>query len=223
MWGSSPGTDFWLFCNNADQIPAGGSATELKTHGWEGEGFSYLAGSGADFLSGSPIADAGTTGGFNFDAANDHLISPFIFGDYAHAVMFKQIMGYLPTTLNLEVFGRFGANPDENASGFGWLEAGGGGGSPADADLMAFIGLGATNFEIIRGDGTVDASVAVYDTDPHSFKISITGAVVTWYIDDVSQGTLVVQDNLWPVAFTANTETGGTADPVVSQVHIWYN
>lgn len=219
-WGQSPGTDYFLKCHEADMAAAGGR--DLVNHGWESGGFSYLASSGADFLSGTPVADRGTLGGFNFDAANDYLISPFIFGDYAAALEFQNIMGYLPTTLVLEVYARFAANADENATGFGFLEAGGGGGSPADADMMAFIGMGATHFELIRGDGTVDASAAVFDTDPHLFKISLTGAVVTWYIDDVSQGTLVVQDDLWPCAFVINTETGGDGDPVVSWAHVHY-
>ncbi len=219
-WGQSPGTDFCILMHEEDMVAAGGR--DLANHGWEANGFSFLAPSGADFLSGTPIADRGTSGGFNFDTAGDYLISPFMFGDYAAATMFRHFMGYLPTTLVLEVYARFGANADENATGFGWLEAGGGGGVAADADMMAFIGMGATNFELIRGDGTVDASAAVFDTDPHIFKISITGAVVTWYIDDVSQGTLVVQDDLWPCAFIINTEAGGTGDPVVSRVDIHY-
>lgn len=218
-WGQSPGTDYWLVCHESDMVAAGGR--DLSDHGWSANGFSFKEGSGADFLSGVPIADAGAIGGFNFDTAGDYLISPFIFGDFAHAKMFRNLMGYLPTTLCLEVFATFAANPDENASGFGFCEAGATG-ALADGDMMAFIGPGGSKFELIRGDGTVDEGVAVYDTDPHLFKIVITGAVVTWYIDDVSQGTLVVQDDLWPVAFAINTEGSGTADPVVSWAHVWY-
>ena len=223
-WGELPGTDFWIFCGSTDTPPTGD--TDLVSYGWETSGvstFTYLPGSGADFLSGSPIADAGATGGYNFGTAGDYLISPFIFGDYVHARMVQELLGYFPTELNLEVYGRFAANPDENASGFGFVEAGGGGGVLADADLMAFIGPGGSNFELIRGDGTVDAGAAAYDTDPHLFKIKCSGMTAEWFIDDVSQGTLGLQDDLWPVAFAINTEAGGTADPVVSWVHVYYN
>ena len=219
-WGNQLGTDYWANFHNADQIAGGGD--DLVAHGWEASGFSFLAPSGADFLSGDPIADAGTTGGFNFDAANDFLISPFVFGAFAHAKAFEAIMGYLPTALHLEVFARFAANPDENASGFGWLEAGGGGGSPADADMMAFIGPGATQFELIRGDGTIDAGLEVKDTDPHLWKILCAGTTAEWFIDGVRQGSISLQTNLWPVAFVINTESTGTADPVASWAHIWY-
>ena len=218
-WGCRPATDFWVVFNTSDLAPSGD--WDLLSNGWESVGWSHLAPSGADFLSGTPTADIGTTGGANFDTAGDYLISPFQFGDYSHARMVQELLGYLPTELNLEVYGRFAANPDENASGFGFVEAGGGGSVLADADLMAFIGLGGTKFELIRGDGTVDESVAVYDTDPHLFKIKCSGTTAEWFIDDVSQGTLGLQDDLWPVAFGVSVET--TADPVVSWAHVWYN
>ena len=145
QWSTSAGTDFWLIGGGADLIEAG--ANDLDQFGWETAGFEYTAGSDADFLS---AADPGVTGGLDFATAEDFLISPFIFGDYAHGQMVKELLGYDPTSLNLEVYGRFAANADENASGFGWVEAGGGGGVLADADLLAFIGIGATQFELIH-------------------------------------------------------------------------
>jgi hypothetical protein len=123
---------------------AGGK--DLADRGWGSGGFSHLAPSGADFLSNS-----GTTGGFNFDTAGDFLISPYIFGDIGASTLYEDVMGSVPTKMTMEVYGRFGANADENATGFGFLEAGAGVTSPADADMMAFIGMGATNFELIRG------------------------------------------------------------------------
>jgi hypothetical protein len=195
---------------------AGGK--DLADRGWGSGGFSHLIPSGADFLG-----DGGTTGGFNFDTAGDFLISPYIFGDSGASSLFEDVMLYVPTAMTMEVYGRFAANPDENASGFGFLESGAGFTSPSDADMMAFIGCGATNFELIRGDGTVDAGITVYDTDPHMFAIKFEGALANWYIDGVDQGSIGIQDNLWPTAFCINTESGGTADPCVSWVHIFYS
>lgn len=222
FWGSSAGTDYWAVFGDTAMIETA-TQGDLDLWGWETTDVAFIVGSGADFLSGSPIADAGTIGGIHTDATADFLISPFIFGDFSHTQMVAGLLGYTPTNLNMECYAMFSANSDENATGFGFVEAGGGGGALADADMMAFIGTGGTKFEIIRGDGTVDASVDNVDTDPHLWKITCSGTTAEWFIDGVSQGTITLQDNLWPVSWAVNTETSGTDDPVVSWVHIWYD
>jgi len=81
-WGCESGTDFWAFFGEADMAAAGGK--DLADDGWEASGFSYLVGSGAGLLS---SAVKGTIGGLNFDTTGDYLISPAIFGGYAHALV----------------------------------------------------------------------------------------------------------------------------------------
>lgn len=214
-WGHAAGSDFWLICNDVDMVPGG--AVGLENYGWISAGFSYLAGTGADFLSSS---DVGTTGGFNFDVAQDTLVSPFIFGDYAHLTMVEDILGYTPTTLNAEFYMRLAANNDEQASGAGFFEQG----TVAPltkAETMACIGSGGTNFEI--HSGAAEDSGSTDDTSPHVFKITATsGSTFEWWIDGTSQGTLAIQDDLWPAAFGVGTQAAGTNDPVLSWAHVWY-
>ncbi|KKK70454.1 hypothetical protein LCGC14_2923810, partial [marine sediment metagenome] len=116
-WGDAAATDFWGFFGNLITVEAG--LGDLDDYGWLTTGFAHLAGTGADFISNSPIADAGTIGGLDFNAVNDSIVSPFIFGDYAHARMVQAITGVLPTSLNMECYARFAASTDENETGIG--------------------------------------------------------------------------------------------------------
>ena len=217
-WGHAIGTDYHAFFGEADEAASGGK--DLVGDGWETNGFGYLAASGANFLD---VDNQGTMGGFNFDVASDYLISPFIFGSYCRGRFMQDLFGYFPTTLTMEVMAYFASTAaDEQATGFGFVEAGSGGGVLAKADLMAFISVGATNFELHSGAAADEGSAK--DTSPHVFKIVITfGGSAEWFIDDVSQGTIAIQSALWPVAWAANTQAGGNNDPVVCWVDIEYN
>ncbi len=214
-WGKQAATDFWAFFGDLQAIEATVFG-DLDSFGWLTNSFSYLAGSGADFMSSSGI---GTTGGLNFDAGGDLLTSPFIFGDYAHALMAGQILGKMPTSLNMECYARLAANNDENGSGFGFIEAGGA--TTTAADQMAYISSGGTVFELHSG-ATEDAG-ATNDTDPHLWKIKCSGTTAEWFMDGTLQGSIALQDDLWPVAWGVGTEGGGDNDPVMSWVHIWYS
>ncbi len=216
-WADAAGTDFWAFFGNV--VATEGGVGDLDDFGWVTTGFSVLAGSGADFLSGSPTADIGTTGGINFDTASDALTSPFIFGDYAHGRMVQEFLRHFPTELNMECYARFAATGDENGSGFGFLEAGG---TPIEvASTMAYISSGGTVFEL--HSGAAEDAGDTDDTDPHLWRIKCTGTTAEWFIDGTSQGTIALQDDLWPVAFSAGTQSGGSNDPVLSWVHVWYS
>lgn len=213
-WGAEPGTDFWA--NWGDLTMADAAASDLVANGWLTVGFSQLAGSGADFISSS---DVGTTGGLNFDTAGDYITSPFIFGDYAHALLAGQILGYMPTSLNMECYARFAANNDENESGFGFIEAGGT--AITTASEMAYISDGGTLFELHSG-ATEDAGAA-HDTSAHQWKIKCSGTTAEWFIDGTSQGTIALQNDLWPVAWSAGTKAAtGANDPVIAWIHCWY-
>lgn len=217
-WAALPATDYWANWGDIKQIPAD-AIGDLDLYGWITTGFSHTVGSGADFMSSS---DVGTTGGLNFDTHSDVILSPYIFGDYAHALLVGQILGYMPTSLNMECYARFAANADEAASGFGFLEAGSSPGPPADADLMAFISTDGTNFQLGGTGGTELDTGAVDDTAAHQWKIQCKGTTAEWWIDGTSQGSISLQNDLWPVCWAAGTELNGTCDPVVSWVHLWY-
>jgi len=166
-------------------------------------------------------ADVGTTGGLNFDTAGDYIISPFIFGDYAHALLAGQILGYMPASLNMECYARFAANNDEEETGFGFLEAGVDAGALAKADLMAYITTDGTDFSLESG-AAADAG-STDNIDPHQWKIRCKGTTAEWWIDGVSQGAIALQDDLWPVAWGAGTKAAtGANDPVIAWTHIWY-
>lgn len=215
-WGAFPATDYWA--NWGDLTFADAAASDLVANGWLTSGFSQLASSGADFISSS---DVGTPGGLNFDAVSDYIISPFIFGDYAHALLAGQILGYMPTVLNMECYARFAANADEEETGFGFLEAGVDANALVKADLMAYITSDGTNFSL-ESAAAADAG-SEDNTDPHQWKIKCFSTTAEWFIDGVSQGTIALQEDLWPVAWGAGTKAGtGTNDPVINFVHIWY-
>lgn len=216
-WGSMAATDYWANFGDLTLVPA--DSSDLDLYGWvEGGTWVYLAGSGADFISNSPIADAGTTGGAHFDDASDAITSPYIFGDYAHALLAGQFLGYMPTSLNMECYARFSANGDENGSGFGFIEAGGS--AATTNDTMAYISTGGTVFEL--HSGAAEDAGATDDMNPHLWKIKCKGTTAEWFLDGTSQGTIDLQDDLWPVAWSAGTQSGGSNDPVVSWVHIYY-
>ncbi len=215
-WGSAAGTDFWAVFGDLTLVP--GDSTDLDLFGWVEAGtFVHLAGSAADLLSSS---DVGDTGGAHIDTAGDSIVSPFIFGDYAHARMAEGILGHAPTILNMECYARFSADGgDDEDSGFGFVEAGAA--SPfVKAGLMAFITSDGTNFSLESG-ASADAGSADNQA-AHLWKIQFTSSAVEWFIDGTSQGTLALQEDLFPIAWGASVGSGGTADPVISWVHIWY-
>lgn len=215
-WGAEPGTDFWA--NWGDLTMADAAASDLVANGWLTSGFSHLAGSAADFISST---DLGSSGGLYLDAHSDYIISPFIFGDYAHALLAGQILGYMPTSLNMECYARFVANNDEEETGFGFLEAGVDANALVKADLMAYITSDGTNFSLESG-AAADAG-STDNTTAHQWKIQCKGTTAEWWIDGTSQGTIALQNDLWPVAWGAGTKaSSGANDPVVSWVHIWY-
>ncbi len=216
-WGSAAGTDYWANFGDLTLVPA--DSSDLDLTGWVEAGtWVHLAGSGADFISSSTV---GTTGGAHIDVAGDAIRSPFIFGDYAHAKMVEGLLGYEPTLLNMECYARFNADGgDDEDSGFGFVEAGAA--TPfVKAGLMALITSDGTNFSLESG-AAADAGSAD-NQDPHLWKISVSSASIEWFIDGTSQGTLALQAALWPVAWGASVGAGGTADPVISWVHIWYS
>ena len=214
-WAEAAATDYWANWANIVSIP-GNAIGDLDLYGWVTTGFSHTVGSAADFMSSS---DQGTTGGLNFDAAGDLIHSPFIFGDWAHQQMVAGILGYEPTTLNMECVARFVAGNNEEATGFGFLIAGSSG-THVKADLAAYITTDGTNFSL-EDVSEADAG-ATEDTDPHLWRISISGTTAEWFIDGTSQGTTTLGLDEWPACWGAGTAAGGANDPVISWVHIWY-
>jgi hypothetical protein len=216
-WGAYAATDYWANFGNPDAIPAN-AIGDPDLYGWATTGYSHTLGSAADFLSST---DVGTTGGINFDAAGDYIASPPIFGDYANALLAGQILGYMPTALNMECYARFAANNNEEETGFGFVH------SDAavpfvKAGLMALITSDGTNFSL-ESSAAADAG-STDNTTAHQFRITISGTTAEWFIDGTSQGTIAIVADKWPAKWGVSTKAAtGANDPVVSWVHIWYS
>lgn len=216
-WGTFPATDYWA--NWADLTFADAAASDLVANGWFTSGFGHIAASGADFMSSS---DKGTPGGLNFDAISDYCISPAIFGDYSHQLLVGQILGYMPTSLNMECYAYIVAGANEEETGFGLLNAATNADALVKADTLAFITSDGTNFSL-ESSAAADAGAAE-DTNPHQFKVTCKGSTAEWFIDGTSQGSIALVDDKWPARWGAGTKAAsGTNDPVISWVHIWYS
>jgi hypothetical protein len=221
-WGVAIGTDYWA--NFQDLTIVEGDSQDLDLYGWVETGTCVTAaGSGADLLS---SADVGTPGGLHVDTAGDAITSPFIFGDYAHARACEGILGYTPTTMTMECYARFSADPgDDEDTGFGFIEAGAA--SPfVKAGLMALITSDGTNYSLESAAAAASGSADGGATQlPHLWKIEMAaGAAIKWYIDGTLQAnTLALQTDLFPVAWGASVGAGGVGDPVICWVHIWYS
>ena len=213
QWTRTAATDFWYA-----ERAAGVAADELITdYGWTTTSLSYTIGSAADLLT---SADVGTPTSTDFGAANDLLLSPSIFGDYMHSQIAAHILGYQPTTLNLEAYAAFTtSSANETISGFGFSTGSG----LTATNHVAHIFSNGTNFAIRGTDGTgalTDAGAAV-DASFHKWKIVATaGGSVEWFIDGTSQGTITLKTDMFPTAFTASVTTTNRLS--LSYAHIWY-
>lgn len=212
-WAVAAGTDFWLV-PSANGMLTSGNGHELSDYGWTTTALALQNGSGGDFFS---SADPGALGAILFGASGDLLLSPAVFGDYAHFYMASQLLGAAPTKLILEAIAAFTTNSaNETTSGFGFIEDGG---SPDVAnDHLAFIFTDGTNFTL-RSGAASDAG-AVDDGNVHRFKIVITSANVEWFIDGTSQGTIALEADEFPVAFGAHVLTTNRLS--LGIVHISY-
>lgn len=221
LWAAKPGTDYWLLGGHADIVTSPAAATvvgALEGWGWTTTALSLTTGSGADFLSSS---DKGIHTGISIGLASDLLQSPVIFGDYAHGLAAAQFLGYMPTALVLDVYATFTVvATTSDTTGFGFVEDGGS--AIVANDQLAYITSDGTNF-LLRNDTVSDASIAVADTNPHLFRIKVTSSNVEWFIDDVSQGTIALKADEWPVSFGAGAlATTGANFFHIGWVHIWY-
>lgn len=212
-WTRTSGTDFWY-----REQEAGTAADDLITnYGWTTTALSYTVGSGADLLT---SADVGTPTSTDFGAAADLLLSPSIFGDYGHSLMAADILGYQPTTLNLEAYAAFTVNSAaETISGFGFSTGSG----LTATNHVAHIYSDATNFAIRGTDGTgalTDVGALLAATYKKFKIVATAGGTVEWFIDGASQGTITLKTDLFPTAFSASVTTTNRLS--LAWAHIFY-
>lgn len=214
-WAFAAGTDYWFMPSPNTALITGGTAGQvLSEYGWTTTALSFQGGDNADFLS---AADYGSPNAVLLDASGDILLSPFIFGNYDHALMASQILGYMPTRLTLECRAAFTTvSANENQTAFGFLE--GQGTASVQTNHLAAIYASAATFSI-DSDSAVDNGAAK-DQAAHLWKIVLSGSTTEWFMDGVSQGSIPLKNDEFPVAFFAHTLTTNRIE--LGWVHIYY-
>lgn len=219
-WATSQGTDYWLGTHPSTALLAGtaGAGVLLSEYGWTTTALAHVAGTAADFNS---SADPGVPGYLQFTAASDLLLSPSIFGDYAHFLQAGRILGITPTSLNMECLAAFLAEgADEISSAFGLVQAGASPITAAAAGQFACISSNATNFEL-NSSAAVDVGAAS-ENAWHVWKIKVTSASSEWFIDGVSQGSIALVADVFPLCFGCGIVAAGVNTIGLNSVHIWY-
>lgn len=218
-WARSAGTDFWLIGGASEETVATGAGLRtLDGGGWTATSVVEYSGSGGDFLSSTDDDPSA----FHLDAASDLIQSPVIFGSYAHARMVQEILGALPTELNVEVYSQFlDATNDEEGSEFGFVE--GGGSIVTAADALACIYSDGTNYRL-RSGAAETAVGAVDDTSWHLWRIKINATGCWFYMDGTLQNStlLALEADEWPVAFGIGVVAAGSNFQKLAWAHCWY-
>ena len=215
LWATQPGYEFWISWGNGDfAVAEGTSNAGLDGNGWTitnvGQGTLF----GGDFLSLADRGHASIT-----LVTSDFISSPRIFGSYDHMLQAAEFLGYFPTKLNLEVMGHFSSfATNETISFFGFAgpavtdcaAAGSGGGIRSGGTASTFF---------LTGDNGEDAGAAVNNSG-HLWRITVDATNTEWFIDEVSQGTIATEADIWPLSFVA----AGISNQIqIAWVRIWYS
>lgn len=219
QWADGIGTDFWLQPGTAVN---GATTFLLSSQGWTTTSLGITQGSAADLLS---YADPGVPRTVLFNASGDLIASPIIFGDYIGGKNAALVMGRsdLPRYLVMDAYAAFTtASANENTSGFGLVEDGGA--ITTQGDQLAVITSNSANFVCASGaDSDVGAAV---DNNYHWWRVILDAGLgtatdaVEWFIDGVSQGTLDLEADEFPVFFSGHTLT--TNRIALGTTHIYY-
>lgn len=217
-WARVPATDYWLVPNDANLFAAL-SATNglgLPGFGWTTTSLLFTAGTAGDFL---------TSGDDDFprigtDASADELISPRIFGGYQAGRIYQEIMGALPTKLIAEFYAQFSVVTGiETTTYIGFATAANVDAAAAGCGGAIASALGAGAAVRLVSDNDIDNSINNTDTSWHLWRIEVSSATTEWFIDDVSQGTITTEADIWPLSFKMRS---GTTNRIhLAWLHIW--
>lgn len=208
---NEPATDFWF---NAANSIAGLSATTavgaLQSSGW----VSNTSPAFSNTATGDLISSADDTPtAFLMDTSGDKFYSPIIFGDYAHALMAGQFLGYTPTRLRARFYAAFTvASASETTGLLGFT-----GGATAVAAIISngtnFLGTNATN----------TSTLLLVDNAYHLWDITLDSSgtpAIGYTVDGVAYTPTVVAQDLFPCAFGMVATT--TNRQALAWAHIWY-
>lgn len=205
-WGRPNATDYWIGASNAVALGASTAVGAIASAGWVATSVAFTNTKTADFLSSSDDTPAN----YGADANADVLLSPIIFGNYAHALGVSKTLGYFPTQLCAEWYGAFTtASANEAGTYMGFK----------NTALVGAIISDGTNFKLSNQAGTTDAGAAI-DTSYHTWKIIVDATNMEWFIDGTSQGTVATSADQWPCGFGWTAST--TNRPALAWGHVWY-
>lgn len=216
-WASAWGHEYWTLFGNADWVAAMSATNDgASGYGWTATALSVNNGDAGDFLSPADLTPTHCA----FNAAADALVSPRVFGSYDHGLMASRFLGYPVTTLTLEFFAAFNtASANETTTFIGMVD-------PANTDAASAGSAGAirsggtASTFFLTSDNGSDAGAAI-DTNWHLWKIQYGQSTTEWFIDDVSQGTITTETDIWPLSFKAIA--GTTNRMVLSWARIYYS
>ena len=217
-WDNGGATDYWLQPLISGQV-AVASATNpfgLSGWGWVTTALTVVAGTAGDLNSSGDY----TPTAINFNSAADLLQSARIFGGYDQFQRVSDILLYTPTLLVCDFYAAFSTITANETTTFVGMS-----GNITDAAAAASAGCitasGAappTNFFLTSDTGS-DQGAAI-DAAWHRFRIEYGTTNTEWFIDGVSQGTIVTEIDIWPVNFVGFA--GATNRMSLGWTHIYY-
>lgn len=216
-WESGWGYEYWTLFGNADWVAAMSASNNGGSgYGWTMTALSIVEGASGDFLSSADHTPTYCSLGANLDS----LVSPRVFGSYDHGIMAQRFLGYPPTTLTLEFYAAFlTASANETTTFVGMV-------APSNVDAAAAGSAGAirsggtASTFFLTSDNGSDAGAAI-DTNYHLWRIVYGPTTTEWFIDDVSQGTITTETDIWPLSFKAYSATTNRIALVYAR--IWYS
>lgn len=215
-WDNGGATDYWLSAaGNANQVAAAGATNPGGLPGWFWTCTSIALGATA-------AGDLNSSGDnepavLRTDASGDEIVSPICLGGYDNFQRAASILGYTPTKLVVEFFAAFGvASANETTTFIGlaiWN-----GTDAAAAGGAGCITSNGTNFHLTSDNGS-DAGAAI-NTAFHKWKIQFDATNTEWFIDDVSQGTITTEGDIYPTSFHMRAATTNRIS--LAWLHIYY-
>ncbi len=208
---NEPATDFWF--NAADSVEGLSAATAvgaLQSSGW----VSSTSPAFSNAATGDLFSSADDTpAAFLMDTSGDKFYSPIIFGNYDHALLASQFLGYMPTRLRARFRAAFTVASANEAGSFIGFTGG--------ATIVSAIYSNATNF--LGNNSSASSTLPVVDNAYHLWDITLDSSgtpSLAYSVDNVAYASTAVVQDLFPCAFGMLTST--TNRIAWSWAHIWY-
>lgn len=214
LWSTHIAPDFFAFFGDVQVI---GVDNHFLDRAWRTAGTVGTGGTSTqDFMS---LTDRSLRGA-RFDAANDRISSPFVFGSQNHIEGLQSLYGFLPNRLRMRILAQWlDASNDEQDSYFGFNSLFGAG----DILGITFHSDGV-NWRLRHASTAGEIVGPAVDNDPHIFEILLGPNLVEFFLDDVSQGSLaeIPAPDRWPMGFEGHLPAAPNNDFAIDWVHVRY-